>query len=152
MREGGCACGEVRYRLTAEPLVVHCCHCLNCQRQTGSAFAINLVIETDCVELLAGKPEPVDVPRGKSAKQRIFRCPTCHVALFSRYTRATIRYVRCGTLDDPASVTPDVHIYTRSKVPWLELPQSAPAFRTYYDPDKVWAPASLERLAALSRR
>jgi hypothetical protein len=152
VREGGCACGEVRYRLTAEPLIVHCCHCLNCQRQTGSAFAINLVIETDRVELLAGEPEPVDVPRGKSGKQRIFRCATCRVALFSRYTRATIRYVRGGTLDDPASVTPDVHIYTRSKVPWVELPPSAPAFRTYYDPEKVWAPASLERLAALSRR
>lgn len=150
MREGGCACGEVRYRLTAEPLVVHCCHCLNCQRQTGSAFAINLVIETDRVELLVGEPQAVDVPRGKSGKQRIFRCPTCQVAVFSRYTRATIRYVRGGTLDDPAGVTPDVHIYTRSKVPWVELPESAPAFRTYYDPEKVWRPESLERLSALS--
>ena len=89
MREGGCACGEVRYRLTSEPLVVHCCHCLNCQRQTGSAFAINLVIETDRVELLAGEPQAVDVARGSSSKQRIFRCPTCQVAVFSRYTRAT---------------------------------------------------------------
>jgi hypothetical protein len=152
VREGGCACGEVRYRLTAEPLIVHCCHCLNCQRQTGSAFVINLVIEADRVELLAGEPQAVDVPRGKSGKQRIFRCPTCQVAVFSRYTRATIRYVRGGTLDDPAGVTPDVHIYTRSKLPWVELPESAPAFRTYYDPEKVWPPASLERLAALSHR
>ena len=152
MREGGCACGEVRYRLTAEPLIVHCCHCLNCQRQTGSAFVINLVVETDRIELLAGEPQSVDVPRGKTGKQRIFRCPTCQVAVFSRYTRATIRYVRGGTLDDPASVTPDVHIYTRSKLPWVELPESAPAFRTYYDTEKIWSAASLERLAALSRR
>ncbi len=152
MREGGCACGEVRYRLTAEPLVVHCCHCLNCQRQTGSAFVINLVLETDRVELLAGEPQAVDVPRGSRSKQRIFRCPTCQVAVFSRYTRATIRYVRGGTLDDPSGVTPDVHIYTRSKVPWVELPESAPAFRTYYVPEKVWRPASLERLAALSKK
>ena len=152
MREGGCACGEVRYRLTAEPLIVHCCHCLNCQRQTGSAFVINLVIEADRIELLAGEPEPVDVPRGTSGKQRIFRCPTCQVAVFSRYTRATIRYVRAGTLDDPAGVVPDVHIYTRSKVPWVELPESAPAFTTYYDTEKVWSAASLERLAALSKR
>jgi hypothetical protein len=151
VREGGCACGEVRYRLTAEPLIVHCCHCLNCQRQTGSAFAINLVIEAERVELLAGEPLRVDVPRGKSGKQRIFRCPACQVALFSRYTRATTRFVRGGTLDDPGSVTPDVHIYTRSKVPWVELPESAPAFRTYYDPEKVWSPASLARLAGLSR-
>ena len=151
-REGGCACGEVRYRLASDPLIVHCCHCLNCQRQTGSAFVINLVIEADRVEVLAGEPQAVDVPRGGKSKQRIFRCPTCQVAVFSRYTRATIRYVRGGTLDDPASVTPDVHIYTRSKVPWVELPEAAPAFRTYYDPEKLWPPASLERPVALGRR
>jgi hypothetical protein len=146
--EGGCACGEVRYRLTSEPLFVHCCHCLNCQRQTGSAFVINVLIETDRVELLAGEPEPVDVPRGKTGKQRIFRCPTCQVAVFSRYTRATVRFVRAGTLDDPSRVSPDVHIYTRSKLPWVTLPDSVPAFATYYDTPKLWPAASLERLEA----
>src|SRR5260370_12257632 len=108
--EGGCACGEVRYRLTSEPLFTHCCHCLNCQRQTGSAFVINLLIEADRVELLAGHPQPVDVPRSGGKKQRTFRCPTCQVAIFSRYTRAAVRFVRGGTLDAPAAVTPHVHI------------------------------------------
>ena len=149
--EGGCSCGALRYRLTAEPLFVHCCHCLNCQRQTGSAFAINLLIEADRVELLAGEPEPVPVPRGGSGKQRIFRCPTCQIAVFSTYTRATVRFVRAGTLDDPASVEPDVHIYTRSKVTWVELPDSTPAFRSYYDTEKLWPATSLQRLAALRR-
>ena len=55
--DGGCACGELRYRLRWPPLFVHCCHCLNCQRQTGSAFVINVLIESDRVELLAGVPE-----------------------------------------------------------------------------------------------
>src|SRR5438445_8934080 len=99
MLEGGCACGEVRYRLASEPLFTHCCHCLNCQRQTGSAFVINLLIEADRVELFAGEPQPVDVPRGGGKKQRIFRCPICRVAVFSRYTRAGIRFVRGGTLE-----------------------------------------------------
>ena len=147
--EGGCSCGAVRYRLTSEPLFVHCCHCLNCQRQTGSAFAINVLIEADRVELLAGEPEPVPVPRSGGKKQRISRCPTCRVAVFSTYTRATIRFVRAGTLDDPSDVKPDVHIYTRSKVPWVELPESVPAFPAYYDTEKLWPAASLERLAAL---
>jgi hypothetical protein len=146
--EGGCACGEVRYRLTSEPLFVHCCHCLNCQRQTGSAFVINVLIETDRIELLAGEPEPVDVPRGKTGKQRIFRCPTCQVAVFSRYTRASVRFVRAGTLDDPSRVSPDVHIYARSKLPWVTLPDSVPAFATYYDTEKLWPATSLERLEA----
>jgi hypothetical protein len=113
LREGGCACGSVRYRLTSDPLVTHCCHCLNCQRQTGSAFVINLMIEADRVELLAGVPQPVDVPREDGSKQRIFRCSTCQVAVFSEYGRPEVRYVRAGTLDQPSGVTPDVHIFTR---------------------------------------
>ena len=149
--DGGCACGAVRYRLASEPLFVHCCHCLNCQRQTGSAFVINVLIEADRVELLAGEPQVVPVPRG-SKTQRIFRCLTCQIALFSIYTRATVRFVRAGTLDDPSSIEPDVHIYTRSKVPWVQLPESTPAFETYYDTEKLWPTASLERLAALRRR
>jgi hypothetical protein len=142
----------VRYRLSAEPLVVHCCHCLNCQRQTGSAFVVNVMIEADCVELLAGEPVPIDVPRGARSTQRIWRCPTCQVAVYSRYTSGKLRFVRAGTLDDPASVEPDVHIYTRSKLPWVVLPEGVPAFRSYYEPEKVWRAESLERLAAVKRR
>ncbi len=150
-REGGCSCGTVRYRLASDPLFVHCCHCLNCQRQSGSAFAVNVLIEADRVELLAGEPEPVRVPRGGGKHQRIFRCPACQVAVYSTYTRATVLFVRAGTLDDPAGVEPDVHIYVRSKVPWVELPASIPSFRSYYDTEKLWPAASLERLAALRR-
>ena len=148
-REGGCSCGEVRYRLTSEPLFVHCCHCLNCQRQTGSAFVINLLIETDRLEVVAGEPQQVDVPREGHDAQNIWRCPTCHVALFSQYGTPKVRFVRAGTLDDPASVAPDVHIFTRSKLPWITLPDSVPAFETYYDMDELWPPGSLERAEAL---
>jgi hypothetical protein len=148
-REGGCACGSVRYRLTSDPLFVHCCHCLNCQRQTGSAFVLNLLIEADRVELLAGDPRAVDVPRDDGSVQRIFRCPTCQVAVFSTYGRPEIRFVRAGTLDEPSSVTPDVHIYTRSKLPWITLPDTVPAFDVYYDSKRLWPAASLERVAAV---
>jgi len=149
---GGCACGAVRYRLTSEPLFVHCCHCLNCQRQTGSAFVVNLLIEADRVELTAGQPEPVDVPRDDGSTQRIYRCPTCDVAVFSEYTRPEVRFVRGGTLDQPRDVRPDVHIYTRSKVGWVTLPDGLPAFDEFYDMRALWPAASLERLdAALSR-
>jgi hypothetical protein len=148
-REGGCACGEVRYRLTSDPLFTHCCHCLSCQRQTGSAFVVNLLIEADRMELLAGAPSPVDVPRDDGSTQRIFRCPTCQVAVFSQYGRPEVHFVRGGTLDDPADVTPDVHIYTRSKLPWITLPAMVPAFEAYYDSKTLWPAASLERLRAL---
>ena len=148
-REGGCSCGAVRYRLTSEPLITHCCHCLNCQRQTGSAFVVNLVIEADRVELLAGAPQAVDVPRDDGSSQQIFRCPTCQVAVFSTYGHPEARFVRGGTLDDPTGVVPDVHIYTRSKVAWVTLPESVPAFEEYYDSKELWPAASLERLKAV---
>src|SRR5690349_5897137 len=107
-REGGCACGVVRYRLGAEPMFVHCCHCLNCQRQTGSAFVINLLIEARNVEVLSGTPQPVDVPRDDGSVQRIFRCSECQTAVFSVYNHQEVRFVRGGTLDDPTGVEPDV--------------------------------------------
>jgi len=148
-REGGCSCGEVRYRLTSEPLFVHCCHCLNCQRQTGTAFVVNLLIETDRVELPAGEPVPVDVLRDDGSDQRIFRCPTCQIAVFSQYGHPGFRFVRAGTLDDPSRIEPDVHIYTRSKVGWVTIPQSVPAFEDYYKTRELWPPASLERLDSI---
>ena len=148
-REGGCSCGSVRYRLASDPLFVHCCHCLNCQRQTGSAFVINLMIEADRVDVIAGSPEPVEVPREGGGSQRIFRCPNCRVAVFSEYGRPDLRYVRAGTLDQPTAVTPDVHIFTRSKVHWVTLPESTPAFEVYYDTKAVWPAESLERLNAI---
>lgn len=144
--EGGCACGEVRYRLGSAPMFVHCCHCLNCQRHTGSAFVINLLIEAARVELPKGAPEPVDMPGNGGTPNRIFRCPACRVAVWSEYGgRTEFRFVRGGTLDDPAAVTPDVHIYTRSKLPWVRLPDGVPAFEAYYDPKTLWPAAGLER-------
>jgi hypothetical protein len=147
--QGRCACGAVRYRLASEPLFVHCCHCLNCQRQTGSAFVINLLIEAERVELLGIEPHVVDAPRDDGPPQRIHRCPTCQVALFSEYGRPDVWFVRAGTLDEPRGVAPDVHIYTRSKVRWVALPESARAYDAFYDIAEVWPPESLQRVRAL---
>ena len=152
LREGGCSCGSVRYRLRSDPLFIHCCHCLNCQRQTGSAFVINLMIEADRVEILAGAPQPVEVPRDDGTTQRIFRCPSCQIGVFSEYGRPELRYVRAGTLDDPSGVRPDVHIFTKSKVGWIRIPESVPAFEIYYDTKALWPAASLARLDALLAR
>ena len=147
-REGGCSCGEVRYRLAAEPMFVNCCHCRSCQRQTGTAFVLNLLIEADRVELTAGEPRVVPVPRDDGSEQRIWRCPTCEVALWSEYGRPEVRFVRAGTLDDPSWVEPDAHIFTRSKLPWVVLGESVPAFEVYYDSKTLWPAESLARRQA----
>jgi hypothetical protein len=146
---GGCSCGAVRYRLTNTPLIVHCCHCLNCQRQTGSAFAINVLIESARLEVTAGAPQGVGVPRDDGGVQRIFRCPRCQVAVYSQYDSPDLAFVRGGTLDEPTRVSPDVHIYTRSKVEWVTVPSGRPAFEAYYDTNKLWPAESLRRLQAL---
>lgn len=147
--EGGCACGAVRYRLASPPLFVHCCHCTSCQTETGSAFVINALIEHDRVALLAGAPEPVQTPSDSGRGQTIWRCPACHVALWSNYADAGPRFhfVRAGALDRPADVPPDVHIYTRSKLPWVGLPEGVPAFEEYYERSRLWPADSLARRA-----
>ena len=152
VREGGCSCGAVRYRLASDRMFVHCCHCLNCQRQTGSAFVINLLMEADRVKLLAGEPQPVDAPRDDGSTQRIFRCPDCQVAVYSEYGRPEVRFVRAGTLDDPSTVSPDVHIFARSKLDWVTLPDTVPAFDVYYDSKILWPAESLARLDTVRHR
>jgi hypothetical protein len=142
----------VRYRLTAAPLIVHCCHCLNCQRQTGSAFVINLIIEEEALELLGAEPVAVDVPRDDGSTQRIYRCSDCQIAVYSEYGRPYMKFVRGGTLDDPRAVEPSVHIYTRSKVEWVTIPGGVPAFDELYDMKQVWPAESLERGAAARAR
>jgi hypothetical protein len=148
--EGGCPCAAMRYRLISRPMFVHCCHCRDCQRQTGSAFVLNALIETDRVTLLSGNPEPAAAPTDSGRPHEIYRCSSCRVAVWSVYgTSRKLLFVRVGTLDDPAALTPDVHIYIRSKLPWLALPKGTPSFETYYDSRKLWPPASLERRRAI---
>lgn len=150
MHTGSCSCGAVKFRLSSPPMFVHCCHCLDCQKQSGGAFAINALIESDRIELLDGKPEPIAMPTESGRPHDIHRCPTCKVALWSDYgRRPALRFVRVATLDEPHALAPDVHIFTRSKVPWVGLPAGARAFEVYYDLDKEWPAASLARRKAI---
>jgi hypothetical protein len=110
---------------------------------------INLLIEADRVQLLGAEPQPVEVPRDDGSTQRIHRCPYCEIAVYSQYTYPEVLFVRGGTLDDPSIVEPDAHIFTRSKLPWVALPEGVPAVDVFYDIDHLWPPASLERVAAL---
>ena len=152
--EGGCTCRAVRFRLLGAPLFVHCCHCSWCQRESGAAFALNAMIESDRVELLDGDPELVATPSASGAGQRIARCRRCHVAVWSHYAGAgdAVRFVRVGTLDDPDRLPPDIHIYTASKQPWVLLDPRVPAVAAYYDVEQHWRPSSLERRHVLRGR
>ncbi|HEX4104972.1 MAG TPA: GFA family protein [Rhizomicrobium sp.] len=143
--EGGCTCKAIRYRLEDKPMIVHCCHCSWCQRETGSAFVINAVIETGRVSLLSGQPELVLTPSASGRGQKIMRCPTCWVALWSHYSQDAMAFVRVGTLDDPNWAPPDVHIFTSTKQDWVVLPEGAKAYPEFYQFADVWSPESRER-------
>jgi hypothetical protein len=149
--DGGCSCGAMRYRLSSRPMFTNCCHCLDCQKQTGGAFAINAMIETSRIEMLSGEPVVIEMPSPSGRGHEVHRCPKCDVALWSNYGRRTwMRFVRVATLDEPHAIKPDAHIFTRSRVPWVTLPEDIPAFEIYYDTPKQWSPESLARLAAAS--
>ncbi len=152
--DGGCDCRQLRYRLQVAPLFVHCCHCRWCQRETGSAFALNAMIETDRVERLAGTPELVPTPSASGRGQQIARCPRCRIALWSHYAGAgpLVTFVRVGTLDEPDHLPPDIHIFTRSKQPWVVIPPGARAVPEYYEREHCWPAESLARYRALQPR
>lgn len=144
---GRCTCGEVHYRLTCEPMIVHCCHCSWCQRETGSAFAINALIESEHISIEAGAVEKIETPSNSGAGQVIVRCPKCEVALWSHYGAAKekIAFLRVGTLDDPNVCPPDIHIFTASKQSWVELSETAAKVEEYYRRSEVWPAESIQR-------
>lgn len=148
--EGHCGCNDVRYRITSAPLIVHCCHCRYCQRETGSAFALNAVIETARLEVLAGAPERVRTPSASGKGQTIVRCPRCRIAVWSHYPQAgeVMAFVRVGTLDEPDRLPPDIHIYTSTKQPWVVLPPGARAVPEFYDPATTWSAEAMARARA----
>ena len=151
---GGCDCKAVRYRMESPPLYVHCCHCRWCQRESGSAFALNAMIEADRVTLLGEQPEMVQTPSASGKGQSIARCPHCRIAVWSHYAGAgtSMSFVRVGTLDDPDQMPPDIHIFTSSKQPWVMLPAGVPAVPEFYDRKQYWPADSLERRKSLLAR
>jgi hypothetical protein len=152
--DGGCTCRAVRYRMAGPPLFVQCCHCRWCQRETGASFALNAMIESDRVTLLQGEPEIVLTPSESGTGQKIARCPTCRVAVWSNYGGSgdLARYVRVGTLDEPDRLPPDIHIFTMSKQPWVVMASGVPAVEEFYELEEHWPAHSLERLSALRAR
>ncbi|KAJ0107858.1 hypothetical protein J7T55_007070 [Diaporthe amygdali] len=181
--EGGCVCGHFRYRLEQAPMASHNCHCTACQRETGSAFSPNIIIEASSVTRLApaaptipahrGAPDTIPaagpappplagdnsngppddllrvaIPSESGEGQMIVRCPRCFSAVWSEYVFGPpVMFIKSGTLDRAWLVEPDLHIYVRSKRPFVAIGDGKPQFQEYYDRAEVWRPEALERWA-----
>lgn len=151
-QQGGCLCGDTRFEVQGSPMIVHACHCTRCQRRCGSAFAVNLWIEKSHVEVLSGTPEKHgELVSDKGLKSESWSCAKCGFGLWTVYHAAGIGslFVRAGTLDDPSAFPPDVHIFTSSKQPWVQIPDDVPSFENYYDFREVWSVESMQRFKAL---
>jgi hypothetical protein len=151
--KGRCSCGAVHYRMTASPVFVHACHCTWCQRETGSAFALNAMIEAEFVELLAGVPEEMTLPSASGRGQIVLRCGACRVALWSHYAGAgrKVAFVRVGTLEAPGACPPDIHIFTSTKLPWVVLDERVPVVPGYHDRLEHWPASGIARREAMRR-
>jgi hypothetical protein len=149
--EGGCSCGTIRYQMKRDPMFVHCCHCTFCQRESGTSYGLNVLIETSQVELLQGQLERIELESNSGKGQSVFRCPNCQIAVWSHYGAGgeLLSFVRVGTMDDAASIAPSIHIYTSTKQPWVTLSDDVPRVPEYYRAKEHWSPEALERARAM---
>jgi len=146
--DGGCTCGAVRYRMASPPLFVNCCHCTWCQRETGSSYVLNALLESGRLQVIRGEAKMIDTPSASGKGQKIWRCPDCSVALWSNYPGFgdKISFVRVGTLDEPHRLAPSAHIFTSTKQPWVQIPDDQPAFEDFYNLKELWPDDSRARL------
>ena len=137
--DGGCRCEQVRFRIEAAPIITQCCHCRECQNVTGSAFAINTMIESRHVSTVAGHPVLFVSDDGQSSMQ----CAACgsNVWAFHRHFGDAVAFIGVGRLDEGERLPPEVHYFTRSRHPWVSTPANLPAFETLGDAGKAGARA-----------
>ena len=142
-------------------MYVHCCHCTWCQRESGTAFALNAMIESDRLTLLNPTESPtlqkVQCPSRSGDGQTFYRCPECLIALWSTYDggpdSGLLKFVRVGSLDRSECITPNIHIYTSTKLPWVVLnDKSVPVREEYYDWKEFWPAESMERMKVLKAK
>lgn len=126
---GGCRCGQLRYRFRQEgPLLNYCCHCLDCQKSTGSAFADQLIVMVEALEV-EGDSMTSTQPRPSGGITTAHFCPECFSRVHSvNSERPGMAIVRGGSLDDPTLVEPFAHMWVKRKRGWVSIPEGIPAF------------------------
>ena len=131
---GCCQCGKLRYEISEAPRLVYCCHCTSCQKITASAFSITAVVIEEAFHLTAGQPHAVQRTADSGRVYAYWVCPDCGSCITGAPRVAgAFRGVRAGSLDDTSWLRPTAHIWTRSKQPWIALPDGDRQFETQPD-------------------
>jgi hypothetical protein len=132
---GGCLCGAMRYEIAEAPRLTYACHCRDCQSATGSAFSLGIVIPDSAFRLTKGTPK-LFAHAGESGRTGVrWLCPECGswfsgAPHFGWGLEGLVTVVRAGTLDDTSWLRPTIHFWTRSKQPWIVLPESDKIYDT----------------------
>ncbi len=129
VRPGGCQCGQIRYRIEGPPLAVVACHCTECQRQSGSAFAWGVFVHKGAFELISGELTEFSRETDSGRIGRFAFCPKCGTTIFGNPPyAATLLSIRAGSLDDTSGLEPAIHGWTQSKQPWVIIPDGVKCF------------------------
>lgn len=120
---GACQCRAVRYEISQEPLTIYACHCTDCQRQSGSAFSLSMIVPREAVTIVAGQPKEW-IRRTESGRLvSCLLCGDCGSRLYHNpKTNEAITIVKSGTLDESRGLDPVGHIWTRSAQSWFPIP------------------------------
>ena len=151
--EGGCTCGKTRYQIIRKPMFVHCCHCHLCQQQTGSAFIVHAMIESENLKIDSDNLTVHDMPAGSGQRHVVKRCKTCGTGMISHYgPKDNLSIMKVGTLDDPNVLQPLAHIFTDEKLNWVNLPKDVPSFEKFYKFEKTWPTEGYQRLLDVRKK
>jgi hypothetical protein len=142
-QSGGCLCGAVRYEITGPPVTVYACHCTECQRHSGSAFAMAAVIPKEHFRITIGSPKMFARQTSPTKTMECCFCSKCGTRLYHVPGGASYpnRNIKPGTLDDPSWLMPTTHFWTRSAQHWVDIPDDATQYET--QPEALsWVPRS----------
>ncbi|MBX3620133.1 MAG: GFA family protein [Rhizobacter sp.] len=122
---GHCLCGAIRYRVTAEPLTYYACHCTDCQRRTGAAFGLSMLVKQEAIELLQGEPVAYTATLRDGRIKAGRMCAACGTRLWGGPDGRAVRVLQPGTLEGPTGLAPIAHQWMSEAQPWVVLPEGA---------------------------
>jgi hypothetical protein len=126
---GRCNCGAVTWRIDGAALAVAACHCTNCRAQSGAAFSVNIVAKSR--EVAVEGPIKTFEDKATASGKPVLRqfCGECGSPIQSVITaNPAIVALKAGTADAPGDHAPTIHVWTQSKLPWIEIPTNVPSF------------------------
>jgi hypothetical protein len=130
---GGCQCGAIRYEIIQEPQLVYTCHCVDCQRLTSSAFSLGIRVPDSSFRIVGVEPRQLQRTADSGRVNTRLVCPQCGSWVCGIPRDGVVR-VTGGTLDDTSWLRPTTHVWTRSRQPWVTLPEGDQVFQTQPPP------------------